>query len=530
MKKSCLYLFSVLVLTLFLPFSLIAKESMKIKNVTIFKNSAFLEHEVDYNFKKGQSVIVLENISHNVMEESIQIALPEGVELVNFKFKSIDLTQKEIDYSAETNYKKLLDEKKLYQEINNELETIRLTKNILQNSSKSSEVIKGLKAEEMESWMLSFQKKMSELIKKEQELELKKADKEKEIKRIEANGYNINNLVKKGELYLTVRSNHNINGKIYVNYGSNQAGWTPQYEYRYESKKQKFSILYKAIIQQSTGIDWKDASVTLASSEPLRYTSIPVLNPWFINFINNESNQNLVHFSRPRNEMLAAKENHAPVYGDSQSGYAEMVENHNFNSFEIAEKVNVRSHGESQHVNLMLDNFEIDIENQVVPKVMQYAQRVGKVLIENKGQYLPGKATVFYDNQMVGTTYMNSNQFGDTLKVSFGEENRIVTQRKKIKDYSSKKIIGSTKTQEYQFEIKIENKKSSSEVVYIKEQVPISTDKELEVIIEGYGNAKWDKEKGILEWELNMDGGEVQTLVYTLKLKYPKDNLIPKIY
>ena len=76
---------------------------------------------------------------------------------------------------------------------------------------------------------------------------------------------------------------------------------------------------------------------------------------------------------------------------------------------------------------------------------------------------------------LLGKSYLNVNQLTDTLTISLGTDNSILVKREKRKDFTSKKIIGSNKTETYSFLLTIRNNKSNSVKITLNDQIPVSS-------------------------------------------------------
>jgi uncharacterized protein DUF4139 len=60
----------------------------------------------------------------------------------------------------------------------------------------------------------------------------------------------------------------------------------------------------------------------------------------------------------------------------------------------------------------------------------------------------------------------------------------------------------------------------------LKDQYPLSTNKEIEVELADASNAKVDKDTGMLTWQLSLAPNETKTLNFSYSVKYPKDKTI----
>ena len=61
---------------------------------------------------------------------------------------------------------------------------------------------------------------------------------------------------------------------------------------------------------------------------------------------------------------------------------------------------------------------------------------------------------------------------------------------------------------------------------YYSDQVPISSDKQIELTIDDNGGATHNEENGQLKWILNLAPGESREITYRFTVKYPKNKII----
>ncbi|MNY70383.1 hypothetical protein D3C86_2085060 [compost metagenome] len=63
----------------------------------------------------------------------------------------------------------------------------------------------------------------------------------------------------------------------------------------------------------------------------------------------------------------------------------------------------------------------------------------------------------------------------------------------------------------------------------LKDQYPISTDKEIEIELLQSDGAKIDKETGILTWEPELKPGENKKIKISYRVKHPKSKIISNL-
>ena len=98
--------------------------------------------------------------------------------------------------------------------------------------------------------------------------------------------------------------------------------------------------------------------------------------------------------------------------------------------------------------------------------------------------------------------------------------------RDKLKDYSSTKFLGSNRKQVFTYEITVKNNKKDEVNMMLKDQYPISQNKDVEVELLKSDDANVDEETGVLSWKLKLAPGELKKVRISYSIKYPKDKIL----
>ena len=195
-------------------------------------------------------------------------------------------------------------------------------------------------------------------------------------------------------------------------------------------------------------------------------------------------------------------------------------------TFDIDLRYTIPGNGKSQNITIMKNDIQANYKYFCVPKLDTKVYLVAETNQDIvKLNLLSGNANVSFGGSFVGTTYINVN--ADTKKLSFtlGEDKGIVAQRKKVKDFSSKKTLGSDIKVLSTYEITIKNNKNKKIAITVKDQYPISTNKKIDVeLLEETTKATTTSENtGIMTWDYELGAGQSQKITLSYSVKYPKD-------
>ena len=159
---------------------------------------------------------------------------------------------------------------------------------------------------------------------------------------------------------------------------------------------------------------------------------------------------------------------------------------------------------------------------QGVPKIDKDAFLVADATGWEELNLVEGEAMVFYDNSYVGKTILSPVE-SDTLHLSLGRDNGIQIERKLIKNNSVHKVLSSNQTQQKDWEISVRNTRLEKVCIKVYDQVPVSQNSDITVTTEELSDGNFNKETGIVVWNLELNPGESRKLRLRYQVKYPKN-------
>ncbi len=157
-----------------------------------------------------------------------------------------------------------------------------------------------------------------------------------------------------------------------------------------------------------------------------------------------------------------------------------------------------------------------------VPKIDKDAFLVADATGWGELNLVEGEAMVFYDNSYVGKTILSPVE-SDTLHLSLGRDNGIQIERKLIKNNSVHKVLSGNQTQQKDWEISVRNTRSEKVCIKVYDQVPVSQNSDITVTTEELSDGNFNKETGIVVWNLELNPGESRKLRLRYQVKYPKN-------
>lgn len=538
---------------LLLPVSILAQKPLfttaKTQGATVYFNGAELQHSAQLNLPVGNSEIVIKNVADYINESTLQIKAPKSVTVMSVQFTKNYISEYEIDESNPA-IKKVRDSieivKKEIKKVQIQIYTHQQTIGLLDNNQQVGGANSGLNTAELMKMVEYYKAKRIEL---DNQIEVFK---EKETKwnktlanlnaRLQLNTAKEEKM-SKGKLVLQVLNE--IAGTVTLNFSyiTNSAGWKPMYDLRANSIKDPIQLLYKAQVWQSTGIDWKKIKMSLSSGNPNQSNEAPLQQAWFLRYREfREGDKNTLYetplnnFNYYRGNLYTKLRGNKYIdttevsYGyESIDDYVQISESQLNVTFDIDIPYDVLSNGKMHSVSLKEIQIPATYKFYSAPRLEKEAYLLAK--IDNYGQYnlLPGEANIVFEEMNVGKTFINPEQTGDTLSLSMGRDKKISIKREKVVDKSGTKFLSSYKEQTFTYDITIRNNKKEEINLTLKDQHPLSSDKDITIELLEDSKASVNPETGFMTWDLKLAPNESKKIRISYKVRYPKDKIIDNL-
>lgn len=574
------------------------KQTVKsvLRSAVVYRAGAELVHTTRVTFRQGSNDITVEGLSNKVDVNSIRIGSDAALTIMSVEYATDFL--KPVQKAAAV--KKLEDSLEV---VNKELDKVQV---VMKTNQELLELLKankqiggtqtGLSVAELTKMMDYYRSKTLELQQENTAL------REKEAKLIEASsklGRQIREEEQKntktiGKLNLQVLCPMEGTYNLTISYITPAAYWIPAYDVRVENISKPAILSYKAKLVQTTGVDWQQIKLSLATAIPNQNNNAPVIRTWFLSYVNP-----LATVLQGRVSGLAAKQQsldevvvtgysvrvrgtgtlddekeRAPLYvvngaivtenefkkidpraikttevlkdnaasalygsrasngavvvtlKDELSDYVAVNDNELNVTFDIDLPYDVPGNGKEQQVKLREYTVPAQYRYFAAPSLDKDAYLLANLKDWAQLNLLPGDANIIVEGTYIGKTQIDPHSTNDTLQMTLGKDKRVVITRQKLVDYSSVKFLGSNKKQTFTYEITVKNNKKEKIELELKDQYPVSSNKDIEVELLQSDGASVNNETGILTWKTELAPGESKKYRISYSAKYPKDKVV----
>lgn len=505
----------------------------KVKDVTVFFSGAQLTHSGEAYIAAGTSTLIVEDLSMSLNPQSIQVkgegnfAILSVVHQINY-LKSQEKSPEAI--RIEDSLKILQNLISYQQSMLNVFiqEEAMLLANKVIGGEQNGTPVAALK-EAMEYFRLRMTDIKDNQLKIQSKITAYQARQSVLNNQLSA----INGKVSQptSEILITVNAAAAVNARLSVSYFVSSAGWKPTYDLRATDINSSIELDFRANVYQTTGTDWTQVNLTLSTGNPTQNGSRPVLNPWYLNIVQ-PYRYSAVTGNVPQAKTESVEETKAD--GDYKGGYAPVSvadyvtvdENQTNIEYEIGIPYSIPSDGKEYMVEVQKKQLIASYQYYCVPKLDNDVYLLARVSGWEQYNIISGNVNLFFEGTYVGKSYIDTRTTGDTLEFSLGSDKNIVVERQKLLEYSEAKFIGLNKKETFTYEISIRNKKKQNIDLLIEDQLPLTTNKDIEVEKLEISGAMHDEVSGKLSWKMILKPAENKKLRLSYSVKYPKDKIV----
>ncbi len=306
------------------------------------------------------------------------------------------------------------------------------------------------------------------------------------------------------------------------------ARWRPEYDLRFTPAagktlgKGKAELTVGAVVIQSSGEDWENATVVLSTAKPRLGARAPMPAILWVDGHEVGKERVLVQATEKRDQLkTGGAVSSAGPQGAALKDQGQSV------ILTIPRKVTVRADGSPYW--FPVDRIETSAISVLksVPKLSPYVYQVAR--LNNPASYplLAGRVHTYRGGAYVGDTSLEYRGAGEPIEVSLGLDERLRLERIDVRERDKKPgFLGSTRKLERVYRIEIESQAKVTLPVEIHERIPVSKEEAIRVMLDtkkttpGY---KLDKHRGLITWTVKVKSGGTRGVELHYEIKLPDD-------
>jgi len=505
----------------------------KITEVTVFLDKAQVTRDVKTRLESGKSKLILTGLTSLLDPQSIQVSGKGSFIILGISHQQNYLNELNMPKSLKVlkDSIEILQKQVLLEQSQKEI----LTKEeqMLLSNQKVGGVNQNLTVAELRSMADFYRSRLGEIVTNRMKHDEKIKKMNERITRITRQFNEQNELFRRNtsEIVISVSAESASQADLKVNYVVASAGWNAVYDLRATNTKSPLQLSYKANVFQSTGEEWRNVKLKLSTANPNQSGLKPELYSWFLDF-HNPIVYDMRNVKSSKAPAMRTAEAGVPVAAEAMadaqtvSEFVSTIQTSLNTEFDISLPYSIASSSKPTVVDVRTYDLNAAYSYSVVPKLDADAFLIARAIGWEEYSLLPGEANIFFEGTFVGNSFIDPNNIKDTLSLSLGRDKRIVVKREKLKDLTSRSVMGGSRKESYSWEISIRNTKTDVIRISVEDQVPVSQNSQIEVTVPDTGGAAYNKQTGKLNWILDIRPSETRKVAFKYEVKYPKDKQI----
>ncbi|MBN8695067.1 MAG: mucoidy inhibitor MuiA family protein [Bacteroidetes bacterium] len=516
-----------------------------VQSAIIYLYGAEVNHSKQVALNQGRNKIVFIGLSPKIVSKSIQVNVGNSVSILSIS----DAVNYMANQKESQKIKQLKDSLQLLSEAvaltNYDIDAYSTEKNMLLKNQEIGGTDKGVAVAELKLASDFYRTKIKEINTELYKLEKKTKLLNENISKInqQLNELNAKSNQPTSEITILLYSPTKVSATIDLKYIVMDAGWAPSYDLKAEDINQPIELKYRAKVFNNTGVDWNDIKIKLSTADPSQSAAKPILETWNLDYVMNntaykkynEYSNNAPAMQLNEGYMQNAISGELEMQKPKQKMQQQIKQPIEFEEIQVSElsaefdiKTNytVPSDAKPYIVDVTEYKLPATYKHYCVAKLDRDAFLLARITGWEDLNLVEGPANVYFSGTYVGQSYVYTRSTDDTLDLSLGRDNKVLVTRSKIKEYSSKKLLGNTTKETFAYEMVIKNNRKTAVQIDLEDQLPISTKSDITVEPLEISKGELDAKTGKLTWAQTVQPGEVKKITLSFSIKYPRNATI----
>ena len=193
--------------------------------------------------------------------------------------------------------------------------------------------------------------------------------------------------------------------------------------------------------------------------------------------------------------------------------------------FTLNENITLNSDGKEKTLDLKELEIPVDYLYKSTPKIDPAAFLTAQIVDWEQFNFIEGDANLYFEGTFLGKSSLDlSNK--DTLNLSLGRDESVKIERKQVKKFSKKQVLGQNIQSQFVYEISLRNTKNQDIKIQVNDQFPITANKDVEISEKEAPEGNVDKDSGLVSWKLDLKKSSEKALKLSYSVKYPKNLMV----
>jgi uncharacterized protein (TIGR02231 family) len=322
------------------------------------------------------------------------------------------------------------------------------------------------------------------------------------------------------EITILLSGSKNVDTTLSYTYSLSECGWHPLYRLEAHPQNKKISFTWEAEIWQSTGQDWKNVNINLATLKPPRVTHPGELMPWIIkprSFFRSEA----VRKKAMKAEAADEREGNVGVPAAAPPAPKEIKQS-TYSRWQLGKK-NIPA-GAKQKVKIQEESWPSEFAYLTRPSQNNQVFVRASVNLTEQKEIPSGSCSFVMDGAILGKREFAL--FGNEAIVFFGVDPLITVKAQLLSKKSGEKtFLQGKQTYAWDWQIDVQNSRTSPVRVILEEPTPQPRDERISVTFT-HNPEPAEKTFSSLIWNLDIPGGQKKSIFTSVRIEAPHDMVL----
>ncbi|MEP3562016.1 MAG: DUF4139 domain-containing protein [Marinobacter sp.] len=322
------------------------------------------------------------------------------------------------------------------------------------------------------------------------------------------------------------RAPENASVHVKLRFQTSEARWRSEYNARLNTEADsggQLTLEHVAVVQQTTGSDWDNVQLQLATANARKGTSMPKVHPWVVSPGQPERYQ--AKALAPMAEMRAGSSMADAAVAQQASTFTQ--------SYRLPENVNVPSGSSGQRFKVADHVLPVEVAVWSAPVLDPTGYIHAKGQFSGEVPIPAGPATLYRDGQSVGQTHLGELAEGEEVDLGFGADQAVrIKVVNELERTGEEGVWKSENVQRRQNRFEITNHHDKPVQVRIFDRLPVSVQDTLTVKpleISEPVQRDFEDNKGVLVWDREVAAGETKNVKSGFEVRVPEGTALPPL-
>jgi uncharacterized protein (TIGR02231 family) len=344
--------------------------------------------------------------------------------------------------------------------------------------------------------------------------------------------------------------------RIRLSYRVSNAWWRPVYDARLDTRKGALELVRRAEVRQSSGEDWKDASLSVSTTRTSGRTAPPSINSLVVNLVEPRPALAMAEMSarsvQGRTPVYAEYSRESlPIPSTMADGSAQKlfgpatpkvmvaateasasVDFGNFSaSFVIPGKISVSGDGAPRSFRIGSKTTAPDLIVKTVPSVAATAYLQAHAVNGDDAPLLPGPVNLFRDGTYAGKGAIQQVGPGEPYDIGFGVDDSVkVTRVPVVVSKSDPNWYSRSNADVRDFKTTVKNLHSIPVKIVVNDRIPVAGHDDIKIETLEQSTPATEKDvdgkTGVLGWTYDLAAGASKEIRLAYKVSWPSGRAI----